>query len=392
MTFVERLLRLPLARSFFLFGARNTGKSTLLRHTFGDQKVLWIDLLNPDQEDKYARNIMSFKQEVMALDPMTRYVIIDEIQKLPKLLDIVHQLTETTDKFFVMTGSSARKLQHGGANLLAGRAFVYNLYPLTALEIGEDFNLDEALRWGTLPAIIYKMKTLQDKTSFLQAYTHTYLREEVWLEQFIRKIDPFRRFLEVAAQSNGQIVNFSNLAEDVGVDDKTIRQYYLILEDTLMGFFLEPFHSSFRKRLNSKPKFYFFDTGINRALSRMLSIPLQKSTPEYGLAFEHFIILECMRLAGYYYPEYRFSYLRTKEDVEIDLIVERPGEKLLCIEIKSADTIGENKISSFANLMKDIKNSEAICISQENRARKIGDILILPWKEALLKYFTPAPH
>lgn len=388
MLFVPRLLQLTLSQSFFLFGARNTGKSTLLKHVFGNKKAFWIDLLIPDEEERYAREPMSLKQEVLALDSHTKYVIIDEVQKLPKLLDIVHHLIENTDKTFIMTGSSARKLRHGGANLLAGRAFVYNLFPLSALEIKEQFSLDAALQWGTIPAVVYKMQTPEEKTSFLHAYTQTYLKEEVWLEQFIRKIDPFRRFLEVSAQSNGQIINFSNIARDVGVDDKTIVQYFSILEDTLMGFFLEPYHTSFRKRLRANPKFYFFDTGVRRSLARLLSVPIEKSTNDYGNAFEHFIILECMRLANYYYPEYKFSYLRTRDDVEIDLIVERPGKKILCIEIKSSDNIREDKLTSFINIVKEFEDGEAICISQENRAKKIGEISVLPWMDALLKYFT----
>ncbi len=389
MKYINRLLQLPLSRNFFLFGARNTGKSTLLKHVFGEKEVMWIDLLDPDSEDRYSRVPNQFKQEILALDSTTQYVVIDEIQKLPKLLDVVHQLIESTDKIFIMTGSSARKLRHGGANLLAGRAFVYHLYPFSVLELGKKIDLEEILRWGTLPAILYKMDSIEDKIRFLQAYAQTYLKEEIWLEQFIRKIDPFRKFLEVAAQSNGQIINFSNISKDVGVDDKTIRQYYSILEDTLMGFMLEPFNGSFRKRLHAKPKFYFFDMGVCRALSRMLSVPLKKSTSYYGDVFEHFIIIECMRLSNYYYPEYRFSYIKTKDDVEIDLIVERPGEKMLCIEIKSADNVREEKLSSFVKLVKDLGDTEAICISQEPRAKKIGEILVLPWITALEKYFTP---
>lgn len=390
MKFIERLLQFPSSRSFFLFGARNTGKSTLLRHIFGVKNALWIDLLDPELEERYAREPISFKQEILAVDEDIKYIIIDEIQKLPKLLDMVHQLIESTNKIFIMTGSSARKLKQGGANLLAGRAFVYNLYPFTSIELGKMFDLDEALHWGTLPSILSKMQTERDKASFLQAYSQTYLKEEIWLEQFIRKIDPFRKFLEVSAQCNGQILNLSNIANDVGVDDKTIKQYFSILEDTLMGFMLEPYHGSFRKRLNAKPKFFYFDTGVCRALSRMLSVPIKKSTSYYGELFEHFIILECVRLASYYYPEYRFSYIKTKDDVEVDLVVERPGKKLLCIEIKSTDNVREDKLSSFANLVKDIPNSEAICISQESRAKKIGEITILPWQKALRKYFALA--
>lgn len=388
MKFTDRLLKLPQSRSFFLFGARNTGKSTLLKHIFGTKGAFWIDLLDPNLEERYARDPNSFKYEVMALTDEVPYVIIDEIQKLPKLLNIVHQLIESTNKTFIMTGSSARKLRYGGANLLAGRAFVYDLYPFSALELGKDFDLNAALRWGTLPAVIYKMQSEEDKSRFLQAYAQTYLKEEVWLEQLIRKIDPFRKFLEVSAQCNGQILNNSNLARDVGVDDKTIKQYFSILEDTLMGFMLEPFNGSFRKRLHSKPKFYFFDVGVCRALARMLSVPPKKFTADYGNAFEHFIILECIRLASYYYPEYRFSYIRTKDDVEVDLVVERPGKKILCIEIKSSENVQEHKLSAFMNLTKDIENSEAICISQELHAKKINNVMILPWMDALRQYFT----
>lgn len=388
MRFIKRLLQLPISRSFFLFGARNTGKSTLLKHIFSIENTLWVDLLDPEIEERYSMDPISFKHEVLALDKKVKNIVIDEIQKLPKLLDVVHLLIESTDKTFILTGSSARKLKHGGANLLAGRAFVYNLYPFTHIELGKDFNLNSALHWGTLPSVIYKMKTDTDKASFLQAYAQTYLKEEIWFEQIIRKIEPFRKFLEVSAQCNGHIINLSNIANEVGVDDKTIKQYFLILEDTLIGFMLEPYHGSFRKRLHSKPKFYYFDIGVCRALKRMLSLPITKSTSYYGEVFEHFIILECVRLASYYFPEYRFSYIKTKDDIEVDLVVDRPGEKLLCIKIKSSDNIREDKLTSFAKLIKDIPNSEAICISQESRAKRFGDITVLPWQTALSRYFV----
>lgn len=389
MKLLERLLRLPSIRSFFLFGARNTGKSTLLRQSFNAKNTLWIDLLDPSIEERYSRDPLSFQQEVMALDSSVQYIVIDEIQKLPKLLDSVHQLIENTKKVFVMTGSSVRKLKYGGANLLAGRAFVYYLFPFTSIELNKDFDLHDALQWGTLPSVVYQMTTQEEKTRFLQAYTHTYLKEEILSEQLVRKIDPFRRFLEVSAQCNGKILNFSTIARDVGVDDKTVKQYFAILEDTLVGFRLESYHGSFRKRLHIKPKFFYFDVGVCRALNRMLSVPVKKGTSYYGELFEHFIVLECYRLASYYYPEYRLSYLKTKDGIEIDLIVERPGEKLLCIEIKSSDNVQERHLSSFSHLLKDIPNAEGICISQELRPKAIGNIMVLPWKKALEDYFLP---
>ena len=160
-----------------------------------------------------------------------------------------------TNKKFIMTGSSARKLKKGGANLLAGRAFVFDLFPLSFLELKDKFDLEHALRWGTLPQI-FQCNTDLERQQFLRAYAHTYLKEEIWEEHFIRQLDPFRRFLEVAAQCNGKIINFSNIARDVGVDKKTIQSYFSILEDTLIGFYLEPYQNSFRKRLSQKPKFY----------------------------------------------------------------------------------------------------------------------------------------
>lgn len=390
MNFINRLIELTTRRSFFLFGARNTGKSTLLAHLFQSKQTLWIDLLDADLEERYSRDPASFKQEIMALSEEIKYIVIDEIQKIPKLLNAIHQLIESTHKIFIMTGSSARKLKYGGANLLAGRAFVYHLYPLTCVELKQDFDLTIALHWGSLPTI-YQLESDKDRMSFLHAYAQTYLKEEIWMEQFIRKIDPFRKFLEVSAQCNGQIINYANLATDVGVDDKTIKQYFSILEDTLMGFMLEPYHGSFRKRLYAKPKFYYFDIGVCRALTRMLSVPIQTSTSYYGNVFEHFIILECIRLASYFYPDYRFYYVKTKDDVEIDLIVDRPNQKLLCIEIKSSHHVKEDKLSSFVKLVQDIGNCEAICISQEPRARRVDDLLILPWEEALQRYFVQLP-
>lgn len=387
MQYVNRLLKLPENRSFFLFGARNTGKSTLLKETFNTTSSLWIDLLDPMEEERYLANPSLLYSEILALENK-KYIVIDEIQKIPKLLDVVHRLIESTDKIFIMTGSSAKKLKYGGANLLAGRAFVYNLYPFTFLEIGNNFKLDEVLKWGSLPSVIYAMQSEEEKIKFLQSYAQTYLKEEIWMEQFIRKIHPFRKFLEISAQCNGQIINYANIARDVGVDDKTIKQYFSILEDTLIGFFLEPYQHSFRKRLSMKPKFYYFDIGINNALARRLSAPLVSGTHAYGNAFEHFIILEVIRLSSYYYQEFKFSYLRTKDDAEVDLVVERPGEKTLFIEIKSSDNVTVEKLTVFSRLVKDFGECEAICLSRDIRAKKIENIMVLPWQDGLKKFFT----
>lgn len=384
-----RLLNLPTEHSLFLFGARNTGKSTLVNALYAKCSIT-LDLLNKKTEARFWRNPDELVDIVLALPESITHVVIDEIQKNPALLDVVHALMGKTCKKFIMTGSSARKLKQGGANLLAGRAFVYHMYPLTHIELGETFNLEHALHWGTLPQI-FTLNRDDMKSEFLFAYSHTYLKEEIWNEHFIKDLEPFRRFLEVAAQCNGKLINFSNIARDVGVSDKTIKSYYAILEDTLIGFFLEPYHHSFRKRLSHQPKFYLFDTGVTRALAFLTDVPLVKKTHAYGNAFEHFIILECVRLCSYYRLHYKFSYLRTQNDVEIDLIVERPGKPLLCIEIKSAEEIQPANIASFISITQSLPNSEAICICNETYVKKIDHVVILPWRMALQNYFCINP-
>jgi predicted AAA+ superfamily ATPase len=386
----HRLRTFSKKRSFFLFGPRGTGKSTLLKKRFSPSEAFWLDLLDSNVEDRFLHNPSELYAIVKALPDEIKYVVIDEIQKVPKLLDEVHRLIEETNKIFILTGSSARRLKREGANLLAGRAFVYYLHSLSCFELGKEFNLEKALNWGTLPRIF----SLDDdeKGEFLRSYADTYLKEEIWNEQVVRKLQPFRRFLEVAAQSNGKIVNYANIARDVGVDDKTIKEYFSILEDTMMGFFLEPFHNSFRKRLVGKPKFYFFDLGVVRSLSRKLSVPLAQRTAAYGEAFEHFILLEIMRLCNYFQPDYRLSFICTVSGVEIDLIVERPNQPLLCIEIKSTDLIDETSIRSFSRFTQEIPDCEAIVISQDRFMKAFDHVHCYPWRQAMEKYFPECTH
>lgn len=387
MTMVPRLLQLPDDESFFLFGPRGVGKTTLLKHLPWFANAEYINLLKAGDEQRFARNPDELTAIVTALPEETKYIIIDEVQKIPRLLDIVHDLIESTDKKFILTGSSARKLKHGGANLLAGRAFVYHLYPFSYLELPQPIDLISCMQWGMLPKI-FDLTTAEKKQLYLEAYTNTYLKEEIWAEQFIRELDPFRRFLEVAAQCNGKIVNFTNIARDVGTSDKNIQKYFSILEDTLLGFFLEPFQHSFRKRLSKTPKFYFFDTGIVRALTAQLTLPLLTSTSQFGDIFEHFILLQAKQLASYFYREYRFSFLKTKDDAEIDLIVERPGLPLLFIEIKSSEDVQAAHLTTLRNMAHDFGNCEAICLSRDPRAKVVDGIKVYPWAEGLKLYFA----
>ncbi|OGQ08443.1 MAG: hypothetical protein A3G32_10165 [Deltaproteobacteria bacterium RIFCSPLOWO2_12_FULL_40_28] len=372
--------------SFFLFGARGTGKTSFLKQFFHTDATYWVDLLEPEIETLFSKNPSQLKQGILA-KPKTKWVILDEIQKVPKLLDVVHQLIESTKIKFALTGSSARKLKRGGANLLAGRAFLNTLYPLTFLELGTTFDLVQSLKWGGLPKI-YSLTTDDEKKSYLKTYAHTYLKEEIMTEQIIRRLDPFRCFLETASQGNGEIINYSNIAKDVGADTKTVQSYYQILEDTLIGFHLPAYHKSIRKQQRHNPKFYFFDTGVKRALDNTLTMELLPNTYAFGKAFEHFLIIELIRLNDYYHKDFRFFYLRTQNQLEIDLIVERPGLPTALIEIKSASQVDERDTKTVQLFLNDFKKAEGFCMSNDPKPKLIDGIHCLPWQEGLQKIFS----
>ena len=377
-----RFLQTTRRQSFLLFGARGTGKTTYIRDAFDPNVSLYLDLLDPEVEDLYRRTPGRLEQQVRALSDSVEWILIDEVQRVPRLLDAVHRLIESTGKRFVLTGSSARKLRRGASNLLAGRAFVYSLYPLTVPELQDAVDLDGALRWGTMPRI-FSLDTDDDRRAYLRAYALTYLKEEIVAEQIVRRLDPFRRFLEVAAQSNGAIVNYTNIARDVGADPKTVITYFDILEDTLVGFLLPAFHRSIRKQQRVNPKFYFFDTGIKRALDRTLALPLHTGTYEYGKAFEHFMITQIVHLSRYRYPDWRFSYVQTGAGVEVDLIIERPGLPTALIEFKSSERVDERDVRHLNRFTGDFPEPLALCISRDPTRIRIDGVLCLHWRDAL---------
>jgi uncharacterized protein len=379
---INRIVSPTKSNSFFLFGARGTGKTTLLHQIFKPETTFFIDLLDPVEEDAFARDPSQLEKQVAELPLEKEWVVIDEIQRVPRLLDLVHRLIETTKRRFVMTGSSGRKLKHGASNLLAGRAFVYNLFPLTSHELGDSFTLNETLSWGTLPSIL-NFSSDDDKKRYLQSYALTYLKEEIVAEQVVRKLDPFRHFLEVAAQSNGRIVNFSNIANDTNVDIKTVQTYFTILEETLVGTLFPAYHTSVRKRQNQNPKFYFFDTGVKRALDRTLDVALKESTYAFGEAFEHFVILELTRLSRYANNDWSFSYLRTKDGAEIDCIIDRPGKPKALIEIKAATSIHDKDVSILNRFADDMKPCDSFCLSRDPHAKRIGKVRCMPWREGI---------
>lgn len=378
---IPRICPLSSNNSFFLFGARGTGKTTLINHVAFLKNKLYIDLLDNDMEEMYSLRPQLLIEQANALSKGD-WIIIDEVQKIPRLLDHVHKIIEEKGINFALTGSSSRKLKRGGANLLAGRAFSFSLFPFTATELGKDFELEHALQWGTLPGV-FSLQSEKDKSRFLRTYTQTYLKEEILIEQLIRNLDPFRLFLPIAAQMNTQAINYSNIAKDTGVDYKTIQNYYQILVDTNLGFFLEPFNRSVRKVQKQSPKFYIFDMGVKRALQRMLNVPLLPQTSDYGEAFESWFVNECLRLNHYYELDYEFSYLRTKDDVEVDLIIDRPGKSQILVEIKSATSIDTRHVKNLIHFKKDFPDSEFICASGIKQAQIINGILVLPWQEAL---------
>src|SRR3989338_353426 len=389
----HRLCNPSKSYSFFLFGARATGKSTLLKQSIRDiQKYsLWIDLLEPELEQSLSVNPSKLLEMIDAQGASLKFVVIDEIQKVPKLLDVVHSilasLSETNRKLcFALTGSSARKLKRGQANLLAGRAFQFKLYPLTFLELDKDFNLDHALQWGSLPTL-FQFKNEQDKIRYLQAYIQIYIKEEISIEQIVRKIQPFRAFLEIAAQSNGEIINFSKLARQANIDPKNVERYFEILNDTLLGFYLEPYSRSIRKRQSQHPKFYFFDSGVVRTLTQQLDVKLKPHTYAYGKAFEHLVVLETVRLNDYLEKNFKLSYLRTKNGLEIDLILEK-GSKTFIVEIKSSDKIISDDLNSLEILAKDFPEAKKYVLCLEKKARLIDGIKILHWQTGLCEIFN----
>ncbi len=380
----NRSVKLPKTKSFFLFGARGTGKSTLLKATFSDSHAYRLDLLLPSIEERLARDPESLIGEINALPSRIDTVVLDEIQKVPKLLDVVHYIleNETRQWRFILTGSSGRKLKRDGANLLAGRAFVRELFPLVISELGDAFNLNDAMCWGTLP-YLFSTEDAEEKDDYLASYVRTYLSEEIQREQIVRNLDPFRRFLEVAAQYNGKIINHSNIARGIGVDPKTIASYYSILEDTLLGHILLPFSFSFRKKLIKSPKFYFFDTGVSRAAARILSVRLVPGTSVYGETFEQFVVTQTIHGLRYSKPETKVSYYKDENDIEADLVIEKSGEPLLFVEIKSTLQVSESNIKSLKIIRKDFPDARFQLWSQDKVRRLIDGVEVMPWTDGL---------
>lgn len=392
--------------SFFLFGARGTGKSTSIEHQLlpdwridvpGDvssqgmwysEKTLYFDLLNDDVEESFSKDPERLKREIAALKEKPDWVILDEVQKVPRLLDVVHSMIEKQKIKFILSGSSARKLKKEGANLLGGRAFEYSLMPLTAIELGDSFRLDDVLNYGSLPAV-FSFSEREDKVKFLRSYIRSYVKTEVQMEQLVRKLDPFRAFLEIAAQMSGKIVNCAKIARQVGVDVKTVQLYYVVLEETYLGLRLSSFHKSIRKSQLVSPKFYMFDIGVKRALEQSLHATPAPGTSYYGELFEHFVILEFVRMNLYCETDYRLSYFATKEGVEVDLVLSR-GNETIFIEIKSSKSIDPVEARKLGTIAKG-HATRCFYLSEYPSAELMGDVRCLHWRKGLQEIFQLPP-
>jgi len=380
-------------KSFFLFGARGVGKSQLIATNLEELPkstvVVEINLLKSDEYLRFLKSPSSFRSEVESalsqLLPRTKdplLVFVDEIQKLPILLDEVHYLLEKYPARiqFILTGSSARKLKKTGANLLAGRAFQSRLFPLTASEIPK-FNLERALQFGTLPSAYLNPRLAVD---YLRSYTETYIKEEIVQEAAVRNLEPFSRFLDLSGQFDGVNITFSKWARQLDLSTKTLQNYFEILEDTLVATRIPFWSYSLINQLIQAPKFYFFDTGVLNALSGDLKSELKPGTYRYGKLFENLVVNNLIRENSYSGADNRFFNFRTTTGDELDLIVSRgPNDTPRAVEIKSKVTPNSEDLKKLAKLSAENKNFKSYCLCQTPRAYSVGKIKVLPWHSGI---------
>jgi predicted AAA+ superfamily ATPase len=360
----------PGTETFFLWGPRQTGKSTLLRGTYGGGH--WVDLLKADEFRRYAVRPELLREELLADDPGPgSQVVIDEIQKVPALLDEVHWLIENRGVHFALCGSSARKVKRGAANLLGGRAIRYELHGLSAREVGRDFDLDRMLNHGYLPRIYQASRPAR----MLEAYIADYLKEEIAAESAVRSLPTFSNFLDAAALSDGEIVNFSNVARECGVSSHTARNHFQILEDTLLGRWLPAYRKRAKRRVIGSPKFYFADVGVVNRLARRGEV--LAGSEQYGKAFENWVFHELSAYITYGEVDASLSYWRLASGIEVDFVV---GDMRAAIEAKSSTRITTHHLKALRSLVEDHPRVERrVVVCREPRPRRTEDgIEILP--------------
>lgn len=367
----SRLLAPPARSSFFLFGPRGTGKTTWVKSNF--PRALYFDLLKADYNFLLANP--SRIEEGIPRD-FGDWVIIDEIQKIPQLLDEVHRLIEDKHYKFILTGSSARKLRRGGVNLLAGRARIFNMHPLTAAELGDDFNLRKCLQFGGLPGVL----TAEDKTDYLKSYVQSYLQQEVIQEGISRNLGAFARFLETASFSQGSVLNMSEVAREAAVGRRMAENYFSAVEDLLIGTRLPVFAKKAKRKLVSHSKFYFFDTGVYRTVRPVGPF----DQPEFigGIALESLFFQNLRAINDYLSLGYSLFYWRTAAGNEVDFIAY--GKKgIKVFEIKTKKEISPNDLTGLRNFLTDYPQAKGYLIHGGTMKRYAGEIEIWPAAEAL---------
>ena len=347
--------------SVFLFGARQTGKSTLLRKAV--PKAVYIDLLDSDIRKLYRKR-PAYLYDQLAGKDSSCVVIIDEIPEVPDLLNEVHRLISEFGIRFVLCGSSARKLKRKGYNTLGGRAFPCYFYPLVSAEI-PDLDIDRAVNNGMMP-LHYPAK---NATRLLASYVDVYLKEEIQAEALVRDLDNFERFLEVAALTDGEMVNYANIASDCGVSAKTVKEYFSILQDTLVGYTIPAYTKVMKRRLVQAPRFYYFDVGVANYLLHRQN--LVRGTVEYGHAFEHWVIQEIIAYIGYTHNENRLSYWRTYTGIEVDAVI---GDARLAIEIKSVAEVLPKHLTGLKTFMEEHPDTRPIIVSLDRISRRCGEM------------------
>ena len=366
-------LKLSSQETCFLWGPRQTGKSTLLKMLF--PQAVRYDLLLSTEYQRILREPNLIREECLAagLDANSQRdpIIIDEIQKLPALLDEVHWLMENKGLRFILCGSSARKLKRGHGNLLGGRAVRYELHPLVFPEVS-DFSLKKALNCGLIP----RHYDSANPGRLIQSYVGDYLKEEIVAEALTRNIPAFSRFLEVAALSNGEVLNYTNIARECGISSPTVKDYFQILEDTLIGRHLPAFRKRRKRRLVVSPKFYFFDLSPVIYLSRRGKVA--PGSELFGRAFAHFIWMEIVAHSSYSELFYPITYWRTSSGIEVDFVL---GDNEIVIEVKSAEIIGKTHLKGMRRFKEEYSTQRSILVSMDSKPRKTEDqIEILPWQ------------
>ena len=376
METIGRLLKieLPKRQSAFLWGPRKTGKTTYLRTSFPGS--LTYDMLQTDLFLELTKRPFLLREQLLAADPkqLKEPVIIDEVQKVPQLLDEIHWLIENKGLRFILCGSSARKLKRGKGNLLGGRAWRYEMHPLVSAEV-VDLNLLKALNRGMIPVHYLE----EDYRKSLQAYLRDYLKEEVFAEGLARNIPAFSRFFDAMGYSHGELTNYANIARDCGVDAKTVKEYYQILIDTLLGTMIEPYKRRQERQVITKAgKFYLFDVGVAGAITQR-HIP-QERGEQFGKALEHFILMEILAHRAYRELGYDVNFWRAKSGLEVDFVLGR-GE--VAIEVKGSSRIESADLRSLKAFIEEYHPKKAFVVCNERRSRVHEDIHVQPWRDFL---------